>query len=366
MRRGVPKSCARSVLGAVALSLVCIASCRHEPSAASSVDRAPDSATPSSSHVAAAIAPPDPPAADAPPAAARKPTGGLDATFLVAADPHFGNGRPIDDDSPIDRSRPLGIELVHSETVKQMRDLSARHWPGSWGGKVGRPLGLIMAGDLTDDGADHQWQRFLAWYGERHDGQNLGIPLYEMLGNHDRIRGDNISAKIVSRHGAEWYSWDWGDLHVVALGEAPTESALAWLRNDLARAGPYVPVIVALHYALAGPYAVDEWRSPAGPYAQLRDTLAPYRVIAIFHGHYHASGSYRWNGIDVYRVGSAKYVHHAFAAVHVTDNRLRVAMWNTDARTWWWWHDKRIDIDADRGTMQIKPLSSVEPPEIDR
>jgi hypothetical protein len=48
--------------------------------------------------------------------------------------------------------------------------------------------------------------------------------------------------------------------------------------------------------------------------------LQGYRVIGTSDGHYHVSGSYLWNGFDVYRVGSAKDSHHGFAAVHLTDD----------------------------------------------
>ncbi len=290
--------------------------------------------------------------------------GGLDVAFLVAADTHFGYGRPIDDNAPIDRSQAVGIEVVHDAMVQQMRALPLRTWPGRKGGKVGHLRGLIVAGDLTDDGSIDQWNRFLAWYGERNDAWNLGIPLFETVGNHDRIRGEQIVAEVTRRHGGEYYALDWGDLHVSVLGEAPHERALAWLRGDLARVGMLRPVVVVLHYALEGPYSVDAWRGAGGPYDQLRQSLQGYRIIGIFHGHYHVAGTYRWNGLDVYRVGSAKYSHHAFAAVHVTDDTMMVALWNTDTRSWWWWHQKRIDVPGDRGSRYVMPWARVPPPEV--
>jgi hypothetical protein len=61
-----------------------------------------------------------------------------------------------------------------------------------------------------------------------------------------------------------------------------------------------------------------------------------------FHGHYHASGRYRWNGWDVYNVGAAKHDRHSFAVVHVDDRRLRVASWHFGQDRWEWWHQKPI------------------------
>ncbi len=354
------------VVGLCVIACLALWSCRQreEPPAVDvpveSSSRAPRT---SSSPVALAQSPASTPAL---PADRRHPRAGLEVTFLVAADTHFGFGRPADVDPAVDRSRPVGVERVHDLMARQMKAMAGRPWPAGLGGRVAPPRGLVVAGDLTEDGALTQWNRFLAWYGERGDDRNLGIPLFEMTGNHDRILGDWVANEVRRRHGGEFYSWDWDDLHIAVLGEAPDERSLAWLEQDLLRTGRWIPVVVMLHYPLAGPYSVDEWRGEGGLYDRFRNILRGYRIVGIFHGHYHAAGSYVWKGLDVYHVGSAKYAHRSFAVVRVTSQRMTVALWNTDAGTWWWWHDKSTDREQGRGVLRVVPLRGIDPPLIAR
>ena len=83
--------------------------------------------------------------------------------------------------------------------------------------------------------------------------------------------------------------------------------------------------------------------------ARFAAALKGYNVIGLFHGHFHGSGYYRWQGYDVYDVGSPKHGAKDFFVVHVTDERLTVCSWNYEARPGWWWaHSKRINKAAER------------------
>jgi len=240
----------------------------------------------------------------------------------------------------------LPLEDVHRIAVDAMNGLAGTPLPRAIGGVVGAPRGLLLAGDLTEMGAPHEWARFEAIFGLTGKEGWLHVPVYEGAGNHvvgDEVRGDTfVEKRIIERHGAKRYSWDWDDLHVVCLGVAPDGDDLAWLEQDLALAGPEVGVVLYFHYPLEGPFSRDNWFSDGGYHEKLRDVLAGYRVLGIFNGHYHASGPYRSHALDAYLVGSAKHSWHSFAVVHVTDTRWTVASYNYDRRAFWWWHDKPI------------------------
>ena len=66
-------------------------------------------------------------------------------------------------------------------------------------------------------------------------------------------------------------------------------------------------------------------------------------MLAIFHGHFHGSGHYHWQGIDVYNTGSPRHQWSEVLAVRITTDSLVVASWNWKAKCWWWMHTKRRD-----------------------
>jgi 3',5'-cyclic AMP phosphodiesterase CpdA len=295
-------------------------------------------------------APPAPmPSAQPRPAAAsassphpvRRRSGGLDVTFLVAADMHVGWGA-VEASTADSDHHPAPIDVVNRRLIQDMNRMAGRSYPPVLGGVVARPLGLLIAGDLTEHGSESDWAKFRSYFGlDGRDGPPR-LPVFEGIGNHDQAPGDFVAQQVAARHGSDFYSWDWGDLHLVCLGIAPDPRGLGWLEQDLARIGPELPLVLYLHYPLAGPYA-DTWFSREGYRAKLADLLRRYNVVAIFHGHFHATGTYRWEGKDVYFVGSPKDPWRSFAVVHVTDTTLGVSSWNYDLHAWWWWHQKSIN-----------------------
>jgi len=259
-----------------------------------------------------------------------RPNGGTDVTFFVAADTHFG---------------VEGIADLNVRQIDEMNALPGKPLPRQLGGTVQPPRGVLMAGDLTDGGSKAQWREFVAHYGLTGKDGRLRFPLYECTGNHDRhaFLFRPVLDGVKRRHGSLTYSWDWDDVHLVSLDCYPDAANLRWLKRDLAQVGTVRPVALFFHYPLLGPYS-DWWKQTEKN--AFRDAIRGYNVIAIFHGHYHGSGRYKWEGYDVYNVGSPRHSAHSFAVVRITDTTLTIASRNWDRGTWRWTHRKPINTAA--------------------
>lgn len=268
--------------------------------------------------------------------AIRRRRGGMDVTFFVISDLHFGYGYPDDlKKLPSDAvAHPVGLEGLHTRILRTMNTLAGKAYPPALGGTVAAPRGLLVTGDLTEWGRVEEWQRFVAYYGLHGREGLLRMPVFEAIGNHDRVHGPWVEERVVERHGGRFYSWDWDDLHVVSLGEAPDEEGLAFLRNDLARYAGDVPVVLYFHFPLEGPWSTGNWFGDGDFRDQLKKTIAGHRIIAIFHGHHHATGHYRWNGVDVFKPGAVKNSTHDFSVVHVTDSEMSVARYDYETDAW--------------------------------
>ena len=272
--------------------------------------------------------------------------GGLDVTFLVFSDTHFGYGGSERDllgrrRDPV--ANPEGTELVNARAIESMNTIAGKPWPAVLGGSIGAPLGLLISGDLTEDGEAWQWHGFTRYYGLDGKDGRIRYPVFEGHGNHDKQGDWYVLNRIRERHGDLNYSFDWHDLHLVCLGEAPDKAALDWLGRDLARVGKQRPILIYFHFPLQGPYAENNWFARGDYRDGFAATIGGFNVIAVFHGHYHASGRYHWRDWDVYNVGAAKHRRHSFAVANVNDQRLRVAAWHFDELRWEWWHDKPIN-----------------------
>lgn len=284
--------------------------------------------------------------------------GVLDVSFFVTADTHFGVGVP--DDAPASRDpvkEPLGIEVSHAEIIRQMNSFEGHDFPGPLGGKLGKPRGVLIAGDLTEKGKDAQWASFRAYYGMNGKDGLLQMPAYEGVGNHDFWE---IREKVKKDRGALAYSFDWDDLHVVCLGEAPDDKDLAWLNGDLELLEPDVPIVVFQHFPFTGPYS-DTWFTRDGFDEKLGTILANRRIVGFFHGHFHATGTYEWHGIDVYNVGSAKHAYKSFSVVRITHDTMKVAEWNWEQRRWWWWHKKSMRTASEKETFGMAGAADAGP-----
>jgi len=282
-------------------------------------------------------------------------------SFFVVSDTHYHANR----DQPsllLEENRQLNARLI--ETLNR---LPGTHLPSQLGGqRVGAPRGVIHLGDMIDSGdksgrlfeqmTDTEWQGYVADFGLTGNDGQLRYPVYEVHGNHDSPRQRNrpILQLIernkrrpglvhVSDNGLH-YSWDWGDVHFVALGivVGPNDQGLPISRYDSFDSLPFLvedlqqsvgtsgrPVVLLHHIDLlrytrpcdmslrgdsrevccegmakvawcsAGcegkiEIAKEEWSAcDVEAYFQ---AIRDYNIAAIFHGHLHARRTDRWHG----------------------------------------------------------------------
>jgi 3',5'-cyclic AMP phosphodiesterase CpdA len=262
--------------------------------------------------------------------ALKRRKGGTDVTFLVVSDTHFGFG---------------GIPAAHDILIPKLNTIGGREYSPMLGGVVALPRGLLVTGDLTEWGKPEEWEPFAATYGLTGKEGKLRLPVFEVVGNHDKVSAHYIEEQVAARHGGgRFYSWDWDDLHFVALAEAPDDDGLAFLARDLEHLAADIPLVLYFHLALAGPWSTGNWFGEGTYKDRLAKLLEARAVAAIFHGHHHATDHYTWHGFDVFKPGSVKDGAHTFAVVHVTDERMSVASFDWDHDAWSGQFEKRMPL----------------------
>lgn len=278
-------------------------------------------------------------------------------TFLVTSDSHY------DAFENEDRNQRDRI------TIDQMNQISTVRWPEESGGDlIAKPRGVLLLGDVIDDGdrmkegknqSQRQFRYFLADFGFDGTDGRLKYPVFEGCGNHDgppvsRERfGFSFQSHVkrrnslrlqkgligdVSENGLH-YSWNWGGVHFVQLnlypGDKPhpkiryspqyhdPQRSLDFLEADLAANASAAgqPVVVTHHYDLQG---TDWWHDEQRK--AYYDAIRPYNVVAVFHGHT-GTGVYQWKpegqqrALNVVNTGQTE---NGFFVVQITGDRIRL------------------------------------------
>ncbi|MCY2991833.1 MAG: metallophosphoesterase [Planctomycetota bacterium] len=238
-----------------------------------------------------------------------------EVTFLSTSDSHY---RELErkENNELDRA-----------TVQEMNAITQLAWPDKLGGGlIQRPRGVVLLGDVIDDGdkqlndrgiSAEQYQAFLADFGLDGTDGLLKYPTFEGWGNHDgppdgkqkggfsfqaqlkkrnQLRQDKGLISHVSENGLH-YSWDWDDVHFVQLNIYPADKqregiryspiwhdpqrSLTFLKQDLAEqvGTSGRPVILMSHCGFD-----TDWWSPAD-WQALYDAAKPYHVVLYLYGH---------------------------------------------------------------------------------
>jgi cytolysin (calcineurin-like family phosphatase) len=277
--------------------------------------------------------------------------------------------------------------LRHIRAINRVPHLS---WPKeisgkatglvSAGRKISTPRGVVIGGDLTDDGGGqgaipgegYQLRQFSERYAEGVGPDRVHFPVYLGLGNHDldqdgpaphvdwyrRELRDYVEMNHrstvffkppvpVANYDIEsdCYSWDWPNVHLVQTQRFAGDtnkgaiSGLEWLADDLATyAANRKPVILFQHYGW-DPFSTEVWdadkqtfdQEGSGPphwwseedRARMVEILRPYNVIGLFHGHQHETAMiYNRDGIDIFKPKAA--FMGGFAIVNVLPDAMDV------------------------------------------
>ena len=238
-----------------------------------------------------------------------RPTG--DVTFIVTSDSHYASFRNLDRN---DRNKA---------SIERMNTITGVEWPGKLGGgRISSPRGVLVLGDLIDDGdrrdeTSVQWRNFVKQFGSDGTDGMLKYPVFEGWGNHDgppigkekfgfsvqsQIKARNSQRKSAGRisniapNGLH-YSWDWENVHFVQTNLYPADKqnakvryslpwhdpqgALAFLKDDLKSSvgNSGRPVIIVSHCGVD-----TDWWHPED-WEEFYKALKPYNVIAYFYGH---------------------------------------------------------------------------------
>jgi len=275
----------------------------------------------------------------------------------------------------------LALNNIHHQT-----------WPEEIGGKpsglsvagkeIARPQGIIVCGDVTDDGGGQtaefaegsQLLQFSHRYQQGRGSDHVHFPVYVGLGNHDLDQDgrppqvdwyrDELRDYVQMNHkpsvffkpavpvdnydeASDNYSWNWGGLHLIQAqryggdNSKGTASSLDWMKQDLKTyASDGRPVVIFQHYGWDH-FSTERWDPAKSTFddngtgtphwwdeSERQDLLASlsgYNVIGIFHGHEHDTPmAYKVNGIDIFKAKAA--FMGGFTLVRVSNDRMDVAI----------------------------------------
>ena len=275
----------------------------------------------------------------------------------------------------------LALNNIHHQTWPE--EIAGKPSGLSVAGKeIARPQGIIVCGDVTDDGGGQtaefaegsQLLQFSHRYQQGRGSDHVHFPVYVGLGNHDLDQDgrppqvdwyrDELRDYVQMNHkpsvffkpavpvdnydeASDNYSWNWGGLHLIQAqryggdNSKGTASSLDWMKQDLKTyASDGRPVVIFQHYGWDH-FSTERW-DPAkstfdddgtgtphwGDESERQDLLASlsgYNVIGIFHGHEHDTPmAYKVNGIDVFKAKAA--FMGGFTLVRVSNDRMDVAI----------------------------------------
>jgi len=275
----------------------------------------------------------------------------------------------------------LALNNIHHQTWPE--EIAGKPSGLSVAGKeIARPQGIIVCGDVTDDGGGQtaefaegsQLLQFSHRYQQGRGSDHVHFPVYVGLGNHDLDQDgrppqvdwyrDELRDYVQMNHkpsvffkpavpvdnydeASDNYSWNWGGLHLIQAqryggdNSKGAASSLDWMKQDLKTyASDGRPVVIFQHYGWDH-FSTERWDPAKSTFdddgtgtphwwdeSERQDLLASlsgYNVIGIFHGHEHDTPmAYKVNGIDIFKAKAA--FMGGFTLVRVSNDRMDVAI----------------------------------------
>jgi outer membrane protein assembly factor BamB len=179
-----------------------------------------------------------------------------------------------------------------------------------------KPAFVVVTGDLTEAGLPIQWERYAEIL------KDFTMPVYNVVGNHE-MKWSHLGTFGLHKYlnQEQQYSFDHGGVHFVAMNSAVwlqhhgliDKSELAWLRNDLEKAGRSTPSVLFYHHC---PGFI-----PNEP--ELLRTIRPYNVRLILVGHGHRFHTWKRNGLEFLEGVASMNSEGGYRICEVTDTQMR-------------------------------------------
>jgi cytolysin (calcineurin-like family phosphatase) len=277
-----------------------------------------------------------------------------DVTFISTSDCHYR-----------ETEHKLGHHNdLNRASIEEMNRITSVDWPDKLGGgKITKPRGVVVLGDLIDDGdmktSAAQFRLFVADFGLDGTDGVLKYPVFEGWGNHDgppkgkERNGFSSQAQIRQRNQIRkqkglisnlsdnglHYSWDWDDVHFVQLNLYPADQqragvryspdwhdpqgSLSFLKKDLAeKVGQSGRAVVLMSHC---GFDTDWWVT--ADWQELYDAVNQYNIVLYLYGH-SGTGLRAWapegesKKWDCINDGQTE---KGFFIIQITDDRLRAA-----------------------------------------
>ena len=151
---------------------------------------------------------------------------------------------------------------------------------------------ITLPGDLSTHGEMLHLQALKAALDKRK------ISYFEVFGGHDALRSRPLPFSHFARvFGAPYSSWNWNSIHFIApitesgfMTQEERSRHLEWLKNDLKRLAPGIPVIILTHLPAALP----------GEFTALLKSSGR-KIHAFLGAHHHLDGIYTLKGsVNIY------------------------------------------------------------------
>lgn len=282
-----------------------------------------------------------------------------DVTFISASDPHYREP---------DHKHGNHNDLNRA-SVEEINRIAGMEWPEkAGGGVIEKPRGVLLLGDVIDDGdmarggrnlSAEQYGFFLKDFGFDGTDGLLKYPVYEGWGNHDgppigkEKNGFSFQARLKERNELRkqkgmvanlcpkglHYSWDWGGVHFVQLNIYPADKqnpavryspvwhdpqgSLTFLKEDLAKnvGTSGRPVVLTAHCG----FDTDWWIKE--DWAALHAAAKSYNVVLYIYGHT-GTGVREWAPEGESKKWTCINDGHAdagFFVIQIKGDRLRAA-----------------------------------------
>ncbi len=168
-----------------------------------------------------------------------------------------------------------------------------------WTGDVRRYAAVEKAAFVIHTG-DICYEKGLKAHAELMNTENMGIPVYYSIGNHDLVDGACGEELFESLYGPVWYSFNVAGTHYIVLpmlsGDRKpgytADDVCAWMENDLSHVDPGTPLIVFCHDLLSenGSFVYNGCNGSSVD-------LSLYNLRAWVYGHYHTDYVRRYGNV---------------------------------------------------------------------